>query len=254
MGRPSLNDQFVEINSKWDDSAPQRALIRFIKRTVLPLESLTVHSALCLGLGSMENRSLTLLRGPAKDPHAVDSQEVPISWEDEAPSDEDDAEAVKPISCGVHLNSSLYQLAFFETVLLTLREKSLINTVQFQDPAFTHADREFLQQRGYTVLPWSSGTGPKSKPCDPVVLESVRESTFFFAPYLDRPVVAQVICAGMLSLFLGHDLLLEIVYPATVSSVDGLSSNVKRSFRSEIKMWSNSSATYSLTAFEDSNS
>ena len=67
------------------------------------------------------------------------------------------------------------------------------------------------------MLPYPGNDDDKPKPCDPIILELVSNSTLFFAPALDRPVVVEAICAGKPSLYLGNDLLEDLARPYLVS-------------------------------------
>lgn len=90
--------------------------------------------------------------------------------------------------------------------------------MRFQDPAFTTGDKAFLEQRGYTVLPWL-GVYDKGgyNPSDPEMLSVISSSTMFFAPFLDRPVVVEVVCASTPYLYLGNELLVDVVHQLLVS-------------------------------------
>lgn len=145
-------------------------------------------------------------------------------------------------------NSSLYQLLLFETVLKCLRtsrcppvyllEKIFANppppqyyvlfyltcTPQgskfriphslIQNPAFTAADRAFLTNRGYTVLPYPPrlfGRGD-GFPLNPSLLPRISNRTFFIAPALDLHVAVNMLLAAKPLLYWGHDMCLNVAY------------------------------------------
>jgi len=72
--------------------------------------------------------------------------------------------------------------------LIYLGEKFPIETIQFQDPAFTKGDQEFLEKRGYTVIKWDDSLAPKAQySIDPRLSEFLSPSTMCYCPYLDLP-------------------------------------------------------------------
>ena len=114
--------QFVELSREWEISAQRKALIEQIKQKLLPNDSVEVKSAICLGLGNIENAQLCPLPSHVDKPETTRSNSVPVSWEDEYPSDDDDeSESMEPVGHGRPRNYPLYQLIVFETVLDCLR-------------------------------------------------------------------------------------------------------------------------------------
>jgi hypothetical protein len=70
------------------------------------------------------------------------------------------------------------------------------------------------------VLPWL-GEYKKGErhPCDPDMLSLISSSTMLFAPFLDRQVVVEIICAATPSLYLGNELLEDVVDHILVSLI-----------------------------------
>jgi hypothetical protein len=54
-------------------------------------------------------------------------------------------------------------------------------------------------------------------PLDPGMLKHITQSMFFFAPALDLPVFAEVVCAGKPALLLSEDPLEDLAYPTLVN-------------------------------------
>ena len=104
-------------------------MIELIKQEVLPNERIEVQSALCLGLGSIENAKLDPLPGYTDKSEDTGSSSVPVSWEDEDSSDGNyKNEGIEPVGQGHPRNHPLYQLIVFETVLECLRIDTSLST------------------------------------------------------------------------------------------------------------------------------
>ena len=118
----NLDHQFAELFDEWESSKQREALIDLIKRKIIPNERIQIQSALCLGLGSIENAKRERLpSGAAKpiDGPRASNATVLQHWEPFA--DDDRCKLTKPICHGRPQNPSLYQLIVFETILDCLR-------------------------------------------------------------------------------------------------------------------------------------
>jgi hypothetical protein len=200
------------LSKEWEVSQQKQHLEQQI-HTLLSEDSIVVDNALCLGIGSLERAHMGPLPGGSLDPD---------SW---------DAEYFPSVGSGRQRNEGLYQLLVFETVLSCLQEKFTINTIRFQDPAFTPKDREFLRKRGHTVLDWNSPVPDRGEdpPLDPQLHNLISSSTLCYLPHLSLTVVVEVICAAKPSLYLGDDLVATTVHRF---SQDRVPENVMDIFRS----------------------
>ena len=227
MSTSDLHAQFSHLQTLWLHSSPEQQLIRFLRNTVSSNPSLSVSSAICLGLGSFRcPRNSYSLDGVTSSPRHFQLREIPTSWDDDVVSSEvENDTSIKPIVEDKAINIPLYQLLIFETVLTTLRQRLVLRTIRFQDPAFTEEDIAFLQERGYEVLRYPPHL-PKASyhqhSLDPASLQVIDSATFFFAPSLNRPIVAEVISATNPALYMGHDVLQDASFPFTVSILAAL--------------------------------
>lgn len=92
--------------------------------------------------------------------------------------------------------------------------------MRFQDPQFTAADAVFLEQRGYTVVPFPGENLSEmdfNPPPDQELLDSSTSSTFFYAPYLPCQVAVEVIYNISPPLYLGNNLYNNIMHDHLVS-------------------------------------
>jgi len=247
----SLERQYTKLSNIWDGSLQKHALLRTLQRKVLTKissgnESIHIDSAMCLGLGNIDQRLLSL------DIDAADMRvpsDLPESWEDEVSSSSSDDEFDLNINPEpnaspdpnpnpnpnpnpkikhekphnrlntTRINPILYQLIIFETTIEVLRSKFTLpnSSIRFQDPQFSLADVTFLTQKGYTVLPYPSTLqGRKYPPIDPTMLEYITPATFVFARALNIAVFAEVLCATRPGLVLSEDPLLILGFPVLV--------------------------------------
>jgi hypothetical protein len=177
------------LSKEWEVSQQKKHLEQQI-HTLLSEDNIVVNNALCLSIGSLEHANMGPLPGGCLDPD---------SW---------DAVYFPSVGSGRQRNEGLYQLLVFETVLSCLREKFTIDTVRFQDPAFTPTDHEFLRKRSHIVLDWDNPVPDwgEDPPLDPQLRNLISSSTLCYLPHLSLTVVVEVICAGKPSLYLGDDL------------------------------------------------
>lgn len=201
--------KYNELLLEWETSLHEEDLVKTIREKIFP-QDIFIDSALCLGLGRIgeaRNRSL-----PGKLNLSF-LQRSKMTWEDQCDAEQKNLDLI----ARGERNWGLYQLIVFETVLHTLREKFTIDIVQFQDPRFTSIDEKFLEQKSYTIAPYPADRPLVDYgnwiPLDHNILSFASSSTFFFAPYLDRPVVVEAICAVKPELYLGNDLLADIYNP-----------------------------------------
>jgi hypothetical protein len=190
-----IDAQLDGLSKEWEVSQQKEHLEQQVQ-TLLSEDSIVVDSALCLGMGSLERADLRPLPSCTLDPD---------SW---------DSVSFCPVASGRQRNGGLYQLLVFETVLTCLREKFIIDTVRFQDPAFTPKDREFLSRRGHTVLDWDGPVPEHGKdlPLNPQLHNLISSSTLCYLPHLPLAVVVDVVCRAKPSLYLGDDLVSTTVH------------------------------------------
>ena len=156
MDVSSLTRQYIKISSIWEGSLQKLALVTTIQRKLLNSEILQIDSAMCLGLENMESARPSLEALPM-DMNVCTTSEVPYSWESEVSSDDESNTTAEPHDRlnTTRINPLLYQLIIFETAIEFLREKFVFKNIYFQDPWFSKADVEFLEQKGYTVILYS---------------------------------------------------------------------------------------------------
>jgi hypothetical protein len=222
-----LDREAKELSQEWKISPQKRSLDEQVRHLLLTQRNISIDNALCLGLGSIEMAPHWSLPGRTKANQRV-KDSMPVDWQDSI--DPDDAPSTfPPVADGRKRNISLYQLLVFETVLSCLRmspkvsplnyvltrvgEKFTISSVRFQDPRFTKTDQEFLKQRGHIVLDWDTtipevGGGYKM---DPRLSDIISRSTMCYLPYLDSPTIVEVICAVKPSLYLGSELISNVI-------------------------------------------
>ena len=111
---------------------------------------------------------------------------------------------------GTSVNTSVYQLIVFETVLEAIKGRFVVWPITFQDPFFTATDREFLSNRGYEVLPNPPINADYGAAIDPVALNKISSSTFFFEAFLPARIGVEVLAKKQPSLVLGADPLIWI--------------------------------------------
>ncbi|MCJ1308038.1 hypothetical protein MMC25_001688 [Agyrium rufum] len=180
------DDNLKSIQEKWVDSPQRASLIDFIEEKILPMTDLDVDSALCLGLGPLDQ-----LYWPEYFTHEI-SGERGRFWAD---------------------NFCFIQLLVFETVVDTLKRKFDIKHVMFQDPAFHDPDQAFLERRGHTVVPFpasemTKATFPERLGFGARSQRQLSSNTFLFCPFLDRGALVEAAAVLKPKLYLGTDFLI----------------------------------------------
>ena len=198
MSTQNLHRQYVVQSMLWGRSEEQKALVKTIREKIFPNQMIgQLDSAICLGLGSLENSEWDYPAG-----------EVPVSV------------ALGIVERSRDVNRAIQFLLTFETILSVLREKYQIPTVRFQDPTFTQIDCVFLKEKGYVLVPYpiSKRKEPLEGSYDPPDLQlmtnTTQETFFFIPPRLDRRVLEQYISYASPWLFWGERIRTAYMNPA----------------------------------------
>lgn len=189
--------QYAELVELWDHCAERITTLNTIKTILLSSSSLSLKSAICIGLGSFERaKPKPLGTYTAKDDWLA--SDILESWEDDVPNASTSKHDILSVLLKNRpVNHSMLELVAFETILTRLHERFPIGAARFQDPQLTATDRKFLESRGHEVLPYPSKLGHKNdKPADPAVLNLIDNDTFLFGLCLDRPLLVQLLCQG----------------------------------------------------------
>lgn len=116
-----LDRQFEQLSREWEPSPQRQDLIRQIREKIIPNERIVVDSAICLGLGSLEEPNINAPLPAYGTRDWEDESRIPDHWEDDI-----DPVVLEPIGNGEHRNWGLYQFIVFETVLECLRKYSTL--------------------------------------------------------------------------------------------------------------------------------
>lgn len=161
--RKHLEYTYKSMTAVWNSSEQKVGADKFLTQTILRLENLNINRAICIGLGSFCLDS----------PNPAYPQSLNIMGQ------------------FVALESWLK--------LLEAGGKKMTKGVFIQDPAFTGADREFLESKGYTVL------------CDYFTAQRLMtpETLLFSVVGNYRQVLLEALSTAHPSLLIGHALSYE---------------------------------------------
>ena len=89
--------------------------------------------------------------------------------------------------------SSRFQFSTLSSILHLLNQKSRVDQVIFQDPAFTRSDMEYLETKGHTVV------------ASPAAFDLVDPNTFLFNPHLEHEYYAKAVEKHLPAITIGSD-------------------------------------------------